>query len=268
MNVVLGNLITFRVGSPVGVTHQGKHPIVTLSDTEDVVEHVQIMLNGGLPERFYQSVSEFWRARSEVSADAETHATTLATKEETQDREEWEQEQVRLMWPKDCQTVIEPACGVGRWTQWLSPRCQRVYSYDFIKEFADEVRALRLENVEVSVSDMKTPVGVCGDLLFSAGTAVYMSESDLEDFFRHYQNVEYILLVESFSQDENLLLLDYPSERLGCNYSAMYRTAQWWRTFMAGLGYRHLKSAFKYQPDPNRSTRGVVLFQRDTSASS
>jgi hypothetical protein len=270
MKVTVDGFITVEVSKDTPpISNRGKHPTMYVRDDEDLKVLCSSIIDGNLPSIFYEKISDFWHSRSVTTSSV--HRTALASTAELELRERWEQTQVELVikqleeLPRDMQ-IIEPSCGIGRWTTYLSAQFRSVVAFDIIPDFVSDVTALKLHNVEAVVGNVNDSASYTrhADVVFSAGTAPYMSTSDWRRLIRRLSSCKYFLLVESFSREleGTLLLLDFYSQRLKCNYTAIYRPMSWWKRLFIDHGYSLAYSSCMDQSDANRSIRGVLLFRR------
>ncbi len=147
-------------------------------------------------------------------------------------------------------SVIDVGCGIGRWADELADKVGTYVGVDFsdvLVKIANEryqdtncvnFYEGKFQDLLKVINNNHLPEQY--DYVFVNGVFVYINNTDVGGCFDNIKKIirkgSKIYIKESIAVDKKLILKDYPSDELKCEYNAIYRNLREW----SELYSRHL----------------------------
>jgi len=186
----------------------------------------------------YDDTKNFFKQRAHKYNTVNPYAVTMYqddNAELVQKRNKYETEKLkRLLCLDHKSTVLDVACGIGRWADALNGKFKTYLGIDFSEEL---IRIAKERNTEQNVDFAVGSVTVLNQLLHEnqlfnriliIGILMYLNDEDvlsvMEQLIKHCEHNAIICIREPIGIEHRLTLKNYYSEELKNNYNAIYRT--------------------------------------------
>ena len=159
----------------------------------------------------------------------------------------WDKYEKEYIIPKlsldDKKTILDLGCGMGRWADGISDKCEAYYGIDFSAEMIEvakqKKRNGKCEFYNLSVKEALTDARIiCRhyDIIIVTGVSMYINDDELIDCYIGLNQLAdkdtLIYFEESVGKKERLTLNHIWSENLNDYYGAIYRTREEYMALM------------------------------------
>jgi len=192
-------------------------------------------------------VRSFYDQRSQKAAGDNPYASVLLNDRSPQSIQEQIKIETGVILPRlninGQSRVLDIGCGIGRWAERLIPICARYYGIDFSPNMIDVAReraqSLHTENFQFENMSFQELVRSESQEQYNrviiSGVLTYISDRDirqsLEALAKRLDQASILYIREPCGMGKRLTLKDFPSEALGDDYNAIYRTKEEYDNF-------------------------------------
>jgi SAM-dependent methyltransferase len=199
----------------------------------------------------YENCKIFWENYSKRELDTFSLMNLEPDHKKAQAKFEFETahvERVVKFDPK--QIVVDLGSGPGIWSEFFAKRVKQVYAIEreieFVRMCRERNREKGIRNVDVLHADLvnyEYNFDIPVDLVFLSGVTIYLEDSQFQTLLAHIHNFlrtgGFIIHRDAYGTDGSRFVIKQQySERLKCDYSAIYRTREEYDRLFARHGFK------------------------------
>lgn len=241
----LFNVDIFVVGEQFGFQGVPEHTNALDYCTKNNIPVVRVNRYPDLSSSIIKDIKHFWEDRAKKAKDNELglwQSTSLTDSEEKATFRLAKElkfilNALELVPKKD--SLLELGCGVGRLTNEVAIGFERVYAYDYVKEFIDLAKTkTEQKNISFFCSEAhEFNKDINYDCCLIAGLFCCLTDEQFEKTVEAIKDIPYLVIKESVGTGSRYELTNHWSEALGCNYNAIYRSVEEIKSTFINCGY-------------------------------
>lgn len=217
----------------------------------------------------YDQTKHFFQRRAEKFKESNPYSVTMYQDNNKELVEERNRKEVERLYPflnlSPVSTVLDIACGIGRWADAIKMDIREYCGLDFSGELVEIATCRNTRNnfcfYEGAASEIQTVLNENGkgkyNTVLMIGILMYLNDGDLENVLEQVEGVceqnAVICVREPIGIKDRLTLKDFFSEELQDNYNAIYRTREeleeYFQNAFLKKGFQIKEQGFLFEED-------------------